>query len=79
MAAGSTPAKDNRAIEARADVPTFTASPLTEDVQAIGPVPVRPPQRSDDPHVDHFTRVCDVDPRAGRSTCATAASARGAG
>ncbi|MEV0615398.1 CocE/NonD family hydrolase [Nonomuraea sp. NPDC050404] len=59
-------AKDNRAIEARADVLTFTTAPLTDDVEAVGPVRVRLHTRSDNPHADYFARLCDVDPR-GRS------------
>ncbi|MFI6387096.1 CocE/NonD family hydrolase [Nonomuraea sp. NPDC050540] len=58
--------KDNRRVEARADVLTFTTAPLTADVEAIGPVRVRLHTRSDNPHVDYFARLCDVDPR-GRS------------
>lgn len=58
--------KDNRAIEARADVLTFTTEPLAADVEAIGPVRVRLYARSSIPHVDYFARVCEVNPR-GRS------------
>ncbi|WP_440106073.1 CocE/NonD family hydrolase [Streptosporangium sp. H16] len=58
--------KDNRAIEARADVLTFTTAPLTEDVEVIGPVRVRLYARSSIPHVDYFARLCEVSPR-GRS------------
>lgn len=58
--------KDNRAIEARADMLTFTTAPLTEDVEVIGPVRVRLHTRSSIPHVDYFARLCDVSPR-GRS------------
>ncbi|MFD9947439.1 CocE/NonD family hydrolase [Nonomuraea sp. NPDC059023] len=56
-------AKDNRAVEGRADVLTFTTAPLTEAVEAIGPVRVRLHARSDNPHVDYFARLCDVDTR----------------
>ncbi|MEU4231998.1 CocE/NonD family hydrolase [Nonomuraea sp. NPDC026600] len=59
-------AKDNRPIEARADVLTFTTVPLAEDVEAVGPVRVRLHARSANPHVDYFARLCDVDSR-GRS------------
>ncbi|GAA3622766.1 hypothetical protein GCM10022419_130560 [Nonomuraea rosea] len=58
--------KDNRAIEARADVLTFTTAPLTEDIEVIGPVRVRLHARSSIPHVDYFARLCEVSPR-GRS------------
>ncbi|MGW2151381.1 CocE/NonD family hydrolase C-terminal non-catalytic domain-containing protein [Nonomuraea bangladeshensis] len=43
-------AKDNRAIEARADVLTFTTAPPAEDVEAAGPVRVMLHARSDNPH-----------------------------
>lgn len=59
-------AKDNRSVEARADVLTFTTTPLGEDVEAVGPVRVRLHARSANPHVDYFARICDVDTR-GRS------------
>ncbi|MEV1179577.1 CocE/NonD family hydrolase [Nonomuraea sp. NPDC049784] len=59
-------AKDNRAVEARADVLTFTTAPLSEDVEAVGPVRVRLYARSANPNVDYFARLCDVDAR-GRS------------
>ncbi|MDP4510556.1 CocE/NonD family hydrolase [Nonomuraea turcica] len=58
--------KDNRAIEARADVLTFTTTPLAEDIEVIGPVRVRLHARSSLPDVDYFARLCDVSPR-GRS------------
>ncbi|MFD1541858.1 CocE/NonD family hydrolase [Nonomuraea guangzhouensis] len=58
--------KDNRAIEARADVLTFTTAPLTEDVEVIGPVRVRLHAHSSHPHVDYFARLCYVTPH-GRS------------
>ncbi|TDE34397.1 CocE/NonD family hydrolase [Nonomuraea mesophila] len=59
-------AKDTRAVEARADVLTFTTAPLATDVEAVGPVRVRLHARSDNPNVDYFARLCDVDAR-GRS------------
>ncbi len=59
-------AKDNRAIEGRADVLTFTTEPLAEAVEAVGPVRVTLHARSANPHVDYFARLCDVDTR-GRS------------
>ncbi|PZG21698.1 X-Pro dipeptidyl-peptidase [Spongiactinospora gelatinilytica] len=57
---------DNRAIEARPDVLTFTTAPLTSDVEVIGPVRVRLYARASLPHVDYTARLCTVDQR-GRS------------
>ncbi|WP_431930034.1 CocE/NonD family hydrolase [Nonomuraea jabiensis] len=59
--------KDNRRIEARPDVLTFTSDPLPHDIDVIGPVRAHLHARSSIPHVDYFTRLCDVSPR-GRST-----------
>ncbi|MEU8108717.1 CocE/NonD family hydrolase [Nonomuraea muscovyensis] len=58
--------KDNRAIEARQDVLTYTTAPLEAEVEVVGPVRVRLHARSSIPHVDYVARLCDVDPR-GRS------------
>ncbi|MFG3439625.1 CocE/NonD family hydrolase [Nonomuraea sp. NPDC047897] len=58
--------RDNRAVEARPDVLTFTTAPLETDLQVIGPVRVRLHARSSIPHVDYVARLCDVSPR-GRS------------
>ncbi|GAA0924906.1 CocE/NonD family hydrolase [Nonomuraea longicatena] len=57
---------DNRALEARADVLTFTGPPLAADVEAIGPVRVRLYARSTTAHADYVARLCEVDGR-GRS------------
>ncbi|WP_188197390.1 CocE/NonD family hydrolase [Nonomuraea sp. SYSU D8015] len=59
--------KDNRRIEARPDVLTFTSDPLPHDIDVIGPVRARLYARSSLPHVDYFARLCDVSP-GGRST-----------
>ena len=57
---------DNTAIEARADVLTFSTAPLTDPVEVAG-VPVAELYlTSDNPHCDVFVRLCDVDER-GRS------------
>jgi hypothetical protein len=56
------PVRDNRALEARPDVVTFTSEPLTEDVDAIGPVRADVWFRSSRPDTDLFVRVCDVEP-----------------
>ncbi len=55
------PVVDNRALEARPDVLTYTGAPLRETVEAIGPVRVELHVRASSPHFDLFARVCDVD------------------
>jgi putative CocE/NonD family hydrolase len=57
----SKPVIDNRALEARADVVTFTTPPLAEPLEAIGPVRVELWARGSEPYFDLFARVCDVD------------------
>lgn len=56
------PIRDNRSLEARPDVLTFTTTPLEDVVEAIGPVRVQLWVRGSEPHFDLFARVCDVDP-----------------
>jgi putative CocE/NonD family hydrolase len=58
----SKPVIDNRALEARADVLTFTTPPLDAAVEALGPVRVHLCARASEPYFDLFARVCDVDP-----------------
>ena len=53
---------DNRGLEARPDVLTFTTEPLGETVEAIGPVRVQLYIRASRPYFDVFARVCDVEP-----------------
>ncbi|WP_328548410.1 CocE/NonD family hydrolase [Streptomyces platensis] len=60
-------AGDNTALEARADVLTFTGPPLTEPVDVLGPVSARLRIATDTGHAEIFARLCDVDAR-GRST-----------
>jgi hypothetical protein len=55
------PVIDNRALELRPDVLTYTTTPLPETVEAIGPVRVELHVRTSSPHFDLFARVCDVD------------------
>jgi uncharacterized protein len=55
------PVVDNRELEARGDVLTFTTTPLEATVEAIGPVRVELWARADSCHFDLFARVCDVD------------------
>jgi putative CocE/NonD family hydrolase len=58
---------DNRPLEARADVLSYTTSPLGRDLEVIGPVRLEIFVRSSLPHTDFFGRLCDVAPD-GRST-----------
>ena len=55
------PVVDNRPLEARPDVLTYTTAPLPSTVEAVGPVRVELWVRADSPHFDLFARVCDVD------------------
>jgi putative CocE/NonD family hydrolase len=53
---------DNRALEARADVLSYTTEPLAEDLEIIGPVRLVLYVRSSLPYADFFGRLCDVEP-----------------
>lgn len=55
------PVLDNRELEARSDVLTYSTDALTEVVEAIGPVRVELWARADSDYFDVFARVCDVD------------------
>ncbi len=57
---------DNRPVEARPDVLSWTSAPLTSAVEVIGPVRAEIHLRSELPYLDVFVRLCDVD-RQGRS------------
>ncbi|ARH93767.1 peptidase S15 [Streptomyces sp. MOE7] len=59
--------RDNRTLEAREDVRTFTGAPLTEPVEILGPVSARLRISTDTGYADVFARLCDVDAE-GRST-----------
>lgn len=59
-------ARDNRRLEARADVLTYTSAPLSDDLEVVGPVTVELYVQSSVEHTDFFARLCDVSPR-GRS------------
>ncbi|WP_234321337.1 CocE/NonD family hydrolase [Streptomyces katrae] len=58
--------RDNKTLEAREDVLTFTGPPLTAPVDVLGPVSARLSISTDTGHADVFTRLCDVDAQ-GRS------------
>lgn len=64
---GAAGAKDNRTLEARPDVLTFTSEVLGSDVEVIGPVTATIRFRSTLEHTDLVVRLCDVNPK-GRST-----------
>ncbi len=57
---------DNRQLESRPDVLTYTSAPLEHDLEVIGQVTAELFVRSSRPHTDFFARLCDVDP-TGRS------------
>ena len=52
--------RDNRKLEERDDVLTFTGPPLTEPLEVIGNPVVELVHFTDNPHVDLFVRVCEV-------------------
>jgi uncharacterized protein len=56
------PVRDNRPLEARGDVLTFTSAPLDDDIEALGPVHADIRLRSSREDTDVFVRVCDVQP-----------------
>jgi len=58
--------RDNRRLEARADVVTFTSPPLTEPLEVMGSPVAELAHHSDNPHADLFVRLCEVRPN-GRS------------
>ncbi|WP_431936918.1 CocE/NonD family hydrolase [Micromonospora sp. RP3T] len=59
-------AVDNRPVESRPDVLTYTGEPLDDPVEVIGPVHAEIHLRSELSYLDVFVRLCDVD-RRGRS------------
>ncbi|HEY1277672.1 MAG TPA: CocE/NonD family hydrolase [Thermoleophilaceae bacterium] len=56
------PVRDNRPLEARPDVLTFTTAPVGADLDALGPVRAEIHLRSSRGHTDLFVRICDVEP-----------------
>ena len=54
--------RDNRPLEARADVLTFTRRRCSADLDALGPVHADIRLRSSRADTDVFVRVCDVQP-----------------
>jgi putative CocE/NonD family hydrolase len=53
---------DNRSLEARPDVLTFTSAPLAGDLEIAGEVVADLFVSSDREHTDFFARLCDVGP-----------------
>ncbi len=60
-------ATDNRALETRPDVLTYTGAALREPLQLAGPVTAQLHVHPDQVHADVFVRLCDVAPD-GQST-----------
>ena len=52
--------RDNRKLEEREDVLTFTGPPLNESLEVIGNPVVELVHRTDNPHADLFVRLCEV-------------------
>ena len=55
-------AQDNRTLEARPDVLTYTSAPLDRDIEVIGAVSAELFVSSSLEYTDFFVRLCDVDP-----------------
>ncbi|WAP59807.1 CocE/NonD family hydrolase [Streptomyces sp. S465] len=53
--------RDNRRLEKRPDVLTFTSEPLAEPMDVLGPVTARLRISTDTGYADVFARLCDVD------------------
>ena len=53
--------RDNRRLERRPDVLTFTSAPLVEPWEIIGAPVVELVHHSDNPYADLFVRLCEVD------------------
>ncbi len=61
LLAGKALPADNRSLEARSDVLTYTSAPLDQDLEVIGPVQADLYVKSSLEHTDFFARLCDVD------------------
>jgi hypothetical protein len=59
---GTAGAKDNRRLEQRPDVLTYTGEPLAHDLEVIGPVRATVVFGSTLEHTDVTARLCDVHP-----------------
>jgi putative CocE/NonD family hydrolase len=67
--------KDQRKLEKRTDVLTYTSTPLRHDLEVIGPVQAELYVRSSLAHTDFFACLCDVAP-SGKSINITSALVR---
>ena len=54
--------RDQRALESRSDVLTYTSDPLGEEIEVIGSPRVELYVRSSQLHTDFVARLCDVQP-----------------
>ncbi len=64
------PVVDNRPLEERPDVITYTSEALDSEVEAIGRARVELWVRASSPYFDVFARVCDVDAKeVSRNVC----------
>lgn len=54
--------RDNRKLEQRGDVLTFTSAPVTEPIEVIGVPTVELVHHTDNPYADLFVRLCEVSP-----------------
>jgi len=62
--------QDNKELEARPDVLTYTCAPLSSDLTMIGNAVVRLYVRSSLAYTDFFARLCDVDKKGvSRNIC----------
>jgi len=52
--------RDNRRLERRADLLTFTGAPLDEPLEIVGAPVVELAHRTDNPYADLFVRLCEV-------------------
>jgi uncharacterized protein len=78
--AGKAGRVDNKALEARPDVLTYSTPPLGQDTEVIGEVSAEIWFRSSLRHADVFVRLCDVDARGrSRNVCDGLVSLCGAG
>ena len=59
--------RDNRELEQRSDVLTFTSEPLDEPLEVVGCPVAELVHATDNPHADLFVRLCEVR-QDGRST-----------
>jgi putative CocE/NonD family hydrolase len=59
--------RDNRQLEARGDVLTYTTGPLPDDLDIVGRATATLYVRSSLEHTDFFVRLCDLHGQRGKS------------